>query len=188
MRQILYRPSWQALRVSLLAKHGNGWITVEGTKKNIAMLNHYVTMDDELLFEQGVREASSMGYAFEQERAVRLYRVINLLNATRMGNAGQGQKDSPHDQLVMEYRNSLHQRQNVMYMKDLTITDQAWKAHVIKAELITLFVHRRPYFDMVYDDLMMRAYQAQKRPGGMGKRSELLDFLDQMQEVISAET
>lgn len=82
-KQVLYNVAWQKLRVSLLG----GWTSVKGTRENIDKLSNYV-------------DAATS----DAERLSRLWRVLNCLNAVRMGNSGQGKAGSVHDLLVLEFR------------------------------------------------------------------------------------
>lgn len=84
-KQSLYNVSWQCLRVRMLG----GWTTVEGTQRNIAALRAYLQIPR------------------LSERHTRLWRVLNLLNAVRMGNSGQGKAGSEHDQLVRDFRDQV---------------------------------------------------------------------------------
>lgn len=78
----LYDVEWQALRVSL---KGN-WGTVEGVGENINKLQTYL----------------NQGNGYNRSR---YWRVLNLLNATRMGYSGSKLEGSVQDRMVAEYRN-----------------------------------------------------------------------------------
>jgi hypothetical protein len=79
----LYDVKWQALRVGLL---GN-WTSYEGAVKNLERLTNYIE-------EQNTSISS-------------LWRVLNLLNAVRMGYSGQKLKGSAQDKLVQLFRNKI---------------------------------------------------------------------------------
>jgi hypothetical protein len=88
----LYNVPWQALRVSLLGH----WTSVDGTMRNLKLLSKYLTT--------GGATAS------------KFWRVLNLLNATRMGYSGQGKEGSEEDKIVQYYRDGI-QRFYQIYRK-----------------------------------------------------------------------
>lgn len=81
----LYNVSWQALRVSLLGK----WTSTAGTVANLRDLEVYLAQSP------------------AAERLSRLWRVLNALNAVRMGNSGQGAANTERDVLVREFRDKV---------------------------------------------------------------------------------
>jgi hypothetical protein len=87
----LYDWDWQNLRVSLLkSSPGEGGFTgLEGTRANLAALKNYL----------GTKPSKD-----------KLWRVLNLLNAVRMGNSGQGKRGSEHDKLVAEFRDRVSEQ------------------------------------------------------------------------------
>lgn len=78
-----YNVRWQALRVSFLGK----WNSVEGTKDNLRRLTLY-------LERGGVN-------------ITKIWRALNLCNATVMGYNGQGLGASPQAQQVTYYKEML---------------------------------------------------------------------------------
>ena len=90
---LLYDIRWQSLRVRMLKqnKSDGGWTTEEGTRHNIHLLREYLS-----IFGHG-----SVGHFAS------LWRVINCLNAVRMGYSGQKLKGSSQDTLVKDYREGL---------------------------------------------------------------------------------
>lgn len=88
-KQVLYDIEWQDLRTKLLSRHRDdgGWATVEGATTNISMLEDYLG---------------------DLTDVSKLWRVINLLDAVRMGYSGQRRTGSPQDQMVKEYRDDLN--------------------------------------------------------------------------------
>ena len=94
-RLTLYDVEWQILRVNLLKgnqKGGGGFTTPEGTKANITRLKTYLG---------------------KSPSVDKLWRVLNLLNAVRMGNSGQGKAGSDHDNAIKDYRDEVQ----VLYNK-----------------------------------------------------------------------
>lgn len=104
-KQTLYSVSWQALRVSLL---GN-WTSAAGAQINIGLLDDYL---------------NSTAIGDRDEKYSRLWRVLNCLNAVRMGYSGQGLTDSEQDELVRAYRDKVsslykaHKLGNVRFVID----------------------------------------------------------------------
>jgi hypothetical protein len=185
MRELLYRPSWQRLRVSFLSANRNdgGWTTALGTRRNIESLEAYVTgSGDEL--EGLVAEATAMQYTTTHEHSARLYRTINCLNAVRMGNSGQGQKGSEHDLVVLDYRNTLQSRQTINYHRDLVQAAVRWDWSVVKKELQDLYDlgDMHSMFDEIEINLLQRA-----KAKDATKRKELFTFLLLMKEVRAGE-
>lgn len=87
---VLYNIPWQRLRVSTLKKYQHpalgGWTTLEGTEANIKNLNEYL------------ENASS-----DEEKYVRSWRILNMLDAIRMGHHGQQTQLTPPDERVVKY-------------------------------------------------------------------------------------
>jgi hypothetical protein len=77
--QVMYSSAWQAVRVGLLGK----WGSEEGARENIEVLKQYIGDGQDLN---------------------RVWRVLNLLNAVRMGFNGQRLIGSKMDELVIEFR------------------------------------------------------------------------------------
>jgi hypothetical protein len=178
MRKVLYRPSWQALRVSMLGEYeaAGGWNTFTGAGNNVKRLKHYV------IFSDFAYEAHTMGYAWEFEKSIRLYRVINCLNAVRMGYSGQGLQGSNVDKLVRQTRDDFQAMQTTMYYKHIELAVQNWKDSIIKAELEVLRKQDPQHFFAVEKNLKSRLVNARKRPSTT-VRPELESFLKMMREV-----
>jgi hypothetical protein len=87
-KQILYDVEWQILRTQLLAKNNatGGWASVYGTSCNLKRLNEYL----------GLRPSLA-----------KIWRVLNLLDAVRMGYSGQQRIGSFQDKKVKEERDRL---------------------------------------------------------------------------------
>lgn len=95
-KEVLYEPKWQALRVSLLSRNNaeGGFGSIAGTKSNLKRLDAYISA------------------ASGQEKHNRLWRVLNLLNAVRMGFSGQKAAGSDRDDAVVTFRNSVQKMYN----------------------------------------------------------------------------
>lgn len=199
MRQLLYRPSWQALRVSCLSDNrtDGGWTTIDGTTRNLIKLDEYVDMHrNDQAFEDVDMEALAMGWSALVEESVRLYRVINCLNAVRMGNFGQSTDDSEHDNLVREARDNFQKMQTVSYHKYLTEASVKWDWRIVEDELKAMwdvgisvsgktFPDRGSFFD-IEDNLQKRVRSAQKKQGSLRTRTELEQFVELMRKVREA--
>lgn len=181
MRALLYRPSWQSLRVSFLQENRNdgGWTTPEGTFDNLTKLDNYVKGDGHFML-QVLNEARAMGYREEHEYVARLYRAINCLNAVRMGNSGQGRSGSDQDKLVLATRNDFQSRQKITYHEYLTYASTRWDWRVVKEELKSLYRDgHNDEFEQVERNLRKR----QEKAITQNNRHELIMFLKLMDEV-----
>ena len=191
MKKVLYRPSWQKLRVSCLAQnHPNGGFnTLEGTTDNLARLNNYIqdTMGSDInAAPQYVQEeCARMRFSLQEERACRIWRVLNLLNATRMGYSGQGKRGSEMDRAVEAYRNVVQQ-----WYDGSTVVrvEPKWDWDVVQWELETMWREERYWFTKIWDDLSRRGKVAAKRRVGQSigidkTRPELLKFLGIMETI-----
>jgi hypothetical protein len=180
MRQLLYRPSWQALRVSFLKENreDGGWTTQTGTDANLHLLDNYVVGDGNFMM-QALNEARAMGYEEKHEYAARLYRAINCLNAVRMGNSGQGRAVSPEDKAVLEARNHYQACQTVVYHELLTYASVRWDWRVVRRELQNMIDGTPNDFAAIEKSLKARM----ERTAAMRKRPELNTFLLIMKEV-----
>lgn len=185
MKELQYRPSWQGLRVGFKAQHDQrgGWTTSEGTEFNLDMLKYYVRLEEPGIRMQARQEALAMGYTLEQEAAVRLYRGINLLNAVRMGNSGQGTKDTTHDLMVLATRNEFQKMQTAMYMKDLSIACMTWNWEVIEQELRFQYKTNEKLYKDIFKDLQARVAASQKK-GSLKNRPELVKYTRLANEVM----
>jgi len=85
---VVYNIPWQLLRIQLLARYSEkgGFDTVEGVRENIQKLKNYIGGKSDIN---------------------KVWRVLNLLNATRMGYAGQDEIGSPKDKLLVKYRDQI---------------------------------------------------------------------------------
>jgi hypothetical protein len=128
-------------------------------------------------------ERQAMGWSSDQEFSVRLYRVINCLNAVRMGNSGQQQAGSEHDQLVLKARDGYQQVQTVEYHRHLTECAIKWDWRIIDREIRSM---QYSDFERVYDNLQKRVAYATKKKGSLRTRTELEQFVELMRKVREA--
>jgi hypothetical protein len=180
MRALLYRPSWQLLRVSFLKDNRNdgGWTTGEGTRKNLSELYAYTLATDNHRFNGLLLECSTMGWSEEYEYAARLYRAINCLNAVRMGYSGQGLRGAQIDDLVLAQRNEFQSKQTVSYHRQLTFAAARWDWRIVKKELEHILSVSRMSFDQIEENLLGR-----RNKSNITNRPELDKFLNLLDEV-----
>lgn len=162
-KRVLYDPEWQSLRVSLLARNNRagGFATLEGTKSNLVRLTAYL-------------EAAES----EQEEINRLWRILNLLNATRMGFSGQKQTGTPKDKAVQTFRDAVQKKYNAHTAKGKSIkaSDET---------TVTQGLQRLPKAQRqkILQDLTKR----QKQSGFSEARPELHKFVKQVKESLTGE-
>jgi hypothetical protein len=182
MRCLLYRPSWQALRVSFLNENRSdgGWTTLTGTEANLRSIESYVKGVGPF-FEGSLAEPKAMGYEPVHEFSVRLYRTINCLNAVRMGNSGQGLKGSPQDLAVLAARNDLQQEQTVNYHRYLTYASGRWDWRVVKRELQVEY--DKANMHGMLDEIQRNLSERMRKAPSMRNRPELLTFMEILEEV-----
>lgn len=180
MRAVLYRPSWQALRISFLKENcaNGGWTTTTGAKENLESLQHYVFATEERIKFQALTEARSMDYSDRAETSARIFRGINLLNATRMGYSGQGRAGSVMDIMVRDFRDGLQNLQTMNYFRELELIDEKWNWDQVERELRGQYVAQPQVFDLVHKDLLGRAATATRRQIRVSRtRQELVMYL-----------
>lgn len=194
MKSVLYRPSWQRLRVSCLSKNNalGGFTTTTGTTDNLNRLNNYIEDANPTNPSNGIetpayvtQECVRMKFTLEQEYACRVWRVLNMMNATHMGFSGQGLKGSPMDRAVVEFRDLIQPGYNGNVVDRATTK---WDWDVVQFELEELWRNERYWFDAIWDDLYRRQKVATKRRRKEGDlvtntRPELIRFVDIMERV-----
>ena len=192
MKSVIYRPSWQKLRVSFLAgNHSMGGFTTEaGTQDNLQRLDNYIAdANPETDIAQYVfEECTRMKWVPAEEWAVRVYRGLNLLNATRMGYSGQGLANSPMDMAVRQYRDYIQESYDGSLVVKL---DARWDWDVIQFELEELWRRENFWFLKIYADLSRRRkVGGRRREAAVGDvddventRPELLKFLRFMDAI-----
>ena len=98
-KQILYDVEWQILRTQLLAKNNarGGWASVFGASCNLQRLKNYLG---------------------KKPTIARVWRVLNLLDAVRMGYGGQRRTGSFQDKQVKKERERLSKLYSCMVSQD----------------------------------------------------------------------
>jgi hypothetical protein len=176
MRNVLYDVWWQKMRVSCLAAHhqAGGFTTPQGTLDNLQRLNQYLNAPE---------AHHPPNVTVEQERALRVWRILNLLNATHMGYQGQAQGGSEQDQAVIRYRDQIQTQYDP---HTIAPVDEQWDWNFVEADLMALWRNERYWFKAIMDDLGRRRKTTfKKREGDLSHRGELTQFLFLMEKVNS---
>lgn len=176
-RKVLYDVRWQKMRVSFLGAHhaSGGFTTPAGTLDNLQRMNQYLS--DPAAYEP--LDASCNNY--DEAYACRVWRCLNLLNATRMGYQGQGKAGSEMDEAVRTYRDRLQDQHNPHVLNRV---DARWSWEVIHVDLELLWRNERYWFKAIHDDLKRRKRTTEKkREGDLSHRNELVTFLNLMEQV-----
>lgn len=163
----LYDVEWQSLRVSLLSQNrkDSGFGSIEGTTANLDTLLKYLQSTSN-----------------DKETLYRSWRILNLLNATRMGFSGTGLKGSQQDQLVVDFRERFI---SSLFTSLKHIGFSSWDWEKVEKDLINLYTSKREVFNSILKNLSMRKKNAQKRKAF--NRPELLKFLGLMYSVQNKE-
>lgn len=138
---------WQALRVDLRGS----WTTLAGTETNLERLVSYL--------KRSKFTVSS------------LWRVLNLLNAVRMGYSGQGRAGSPEDKLVVRLRNQVSRR---YHSAKLRVFEVPTRKEIEKEwSKLTTFQQAAIYLDL----------RDRLNKGGAEHRQELAWFVKILEEL-----
>jgi len=159
-KENLYNVEWQKIRVSLLSY----FPTVEGTKRNINILQTYLKSPKD-----------------DYDEYLKLWRVINLLNAVRMGYSGQGIADSEQDDLIVDFRSGLQTRYQELKQNGLTFKHADWTQ--IKTDLEELYKSDKASFDKIYENLNKRIDFSMKKIGTVKFRDSLVRFVGLMTDI-----
>ena len=163
MKVTLYRPSWQKLRVSCIAKYNpyKGFTTLVGCQDNINRLFNYLNDANTLPLPEYVKvENERMGLTLYEELACRAYRVHNMLTATHMGFQGIHQGGSDLDRLVVEAREKVKE---YISSRDVMSAARKWDWDVFTYEIETMWREEVYWFRAIYADLKRRVETASRR-------------------------
>lgn len=160
--QYLYNVEWQCIRVSMLGT----WNSFYKASDNYTRLREYTN------------NATTV-----QERKRRLWRVINYLNAVRMGYSGQGLYGFEIDILLVLQRNYFQE----MYKDHGNISLGEWDWDIVGDDLRKLHSEDRKMFLAILANLEKRKEFAKKKVGTLKYRNELQIFVDMMREVDNNE-
>ncbi len=184
VRSLVYDVTWQELRVGTLSENRSdgGWTTIDGAHANLKSLRIYLsTLRTETFSE------FRMQLTPNEVMAARHYRVINMLNATRMGYSGQKLQGSEQDELVRKFRNRVQNAVQVIlsdYDAALVSAASKWDWESVELELKWLLNHNPNCFDRIKVSVNKRAGVATKRGRVINQtRKELVTFCDLIRKV-----
>lgn len=165
-RACLYDVPWQRIRVSMLTQYNTtgGWVTIDGAVQNIQTLRQYSLAK--------IREKPAL--------LQRLWRILNMYNAVRMGYSGTNLKGSVQDQKVKTERDHIKK----MYHDLKAYIDfPAWDWKAVIVDLRQLKKGYPEEFRQIQNNLTVRLKTAKKRKGNQTDREELEYFLKLMKET-----
>lgn len=163
LKIVLYRPSWQKLRVSCIAKNNpySGFTTLVGANDNInRMFNYLNDANSTPPADYVLVENKRMDLTEAEEAACRAYRVHNMLTATHMGLRGINQGGSEIDQTILRAREKLEPYQN---SREVMRAADKWDWDVFSYEIETMWREEPRWFRAIYTDLKKRSEQAKRR-------------------------
>lgn len=165
-RSLIYNVRWQTIRVSML----DSWNTTVAVVENIDELRSYLT------------EVYNSGN--DAEYLTRCYRIINYMNAIRMGFSGQGFTGTNVDDLVLNFRIEVQKAQADIIAKiEKGFHVEPIKWEDVEKDLRSLYYDDVNMFKEIKTDLGKRRGAALKRHNTDKHRPELLMFLDLMDIV-----
>lgn len=147
-RQLIYDIAWQKLRVHLKGK------------------TQFYCMQQLTLYLEGANG--------DIERYMRMKRVINLLNATRMGYHGMGIQGSEEDRRLVRFRESIKDKLPCLGKVKLPPYDP----QKVLSDAKQLFREDGFVFKRLYTDVKNRAAHTVQKRGSLDSRKELSDFLE----------
>lgn len=159
IRAVLYDTEWQFLRIRLK----KSWKTYDECVHNLSVLQVYVDR----------AAAGSM------ERYFRLLRVINLLNALRMGLSGMGRMDSAESMLIEMVRLPLQDERDELAKSFPVSTLPEWDWEKQRVDLTKLCQADPVTYQRLLADLQGRAEKH-----GIAYRQELARYVELMREVL----
>jgi hypothetical protein len=192
-RLTIYDATWQSIRVSLLKEnhHKGGWTTYGGTLANINAIKSYLEskgLSFVMLEQYGDTHVIQEYLAADvPHMCAALYRVVNCLNAVRMGYSGQGLKNSAQDMVVQRFRDEMSALFfNLQEWNDYTfegITNhKAWE----QFQLSSLRRLSHEQFSAIYYNLAFRRDKAIKN-NQQESRPELFWYVDLMKQVMRSQ-
>lgn len=153
MDNILYRPSWQKLRVSTLKEYNlyGGFLTTNGTTDGLARFNNYIEDADPISpAEYAVTEAVRMGTSLTAEYYSRVYRVWNHLTSVLNGLHNQPLE---HLKKIDDYSYYLRTKLNQTYVVSMS---DSWDWDVVRDEMTFMWISERVWFTRIDEDMTQR--------------------------------
>lgn len=145
---VIFRPSWQVMRVSCLKENNpyGGLLTPTGAEDAINRLNNYINDASAIVTVESWR----MQLTDEEENACRIYRVANFLQATINGIVGQ---NLPHVVQLQQFEAQLKPLNNHSLV---TKVANKWDWEVVRFELEDLWIKERSWFMAIVVDIEER--------------------------------
>lgn len=180
MDNVLYRPSWQKLRVSCIKDYNQfgGFQTADGATDNLNRLTNYLNDAASIgkgAAEYAAQEAFSMGYSISVEWNVRLYRIWNFIGSVINGFANQR---LPHMATIREYYQSVT---DIVNTSPVVYASDHWNWKVVEEELKQLWITERVWFQRIYDDMKERIVEKDQTTPDMLKFKGLMDAINIIQ-------
>lgn len=154
----LYDVEWQILRVNMLGT----WGMVSSARTNYDVLTEY--------YHKAVES---------HEAKRRLWRIVNYLNAVRMGYSGQKMYGSDVDNLLVEKRKFFQDEYALVANVDIGI----WDWEKVEEDFRCLVSLDIETFNRIHDNLNLRRAATLKRRGDLDYRNELVICLTIMDRV-----
>ena len=157
--EIVYDTNWQVIRISLL-----GNFTDLEVYKNITILKDYIDTSNN-----------------KNDELTRIWRVINLLNAVRMGINGTKRVDSYCDKAIKQFRNELQARYKVLLSEGAVLLKLDWRE--TENQLKDLYNKNILVFNKIFKSLSNRKKSTMKKVGTLSNRNELIRYINIMEEI-----
>lgn len=172
---VLYRPSWQKLRVSCVQEYNQfqGFKTVNGTNDNIARLNIYIN-DADTDAPYAITEARLLNVPLSTEYYVRIYRVWNFVHSVLNGLSSLNLR---HLEKLKEYYDALD---NSVYTSPVVYMANNWNWNVINDELKVMWINERVWFQRISDDMNQRIVEKDQTSPNMLKFKALMDAINKI--------
>lgn len=174
MDNVLYRPSWQKLRVSTLKEHNpyGGMTTVEGAQDAMSRFDNYINDALPGIVQYVDEEIFRMRTSRSLEYDVRIYRVLNFMQATVNGLVSQpGMTHIANLNAYIQQLNEQVNHSSVVKMSNL------WRWPVVKFELEKLWIEERYWFLAIRADMQERIIEKDKT------NPDMLTFVGLMDEI-----
>lgn len=173
---ILYRPSWQRLRVSCLAENNpyGGMSHPVGANDAMNRMNNYIhDSESQNVVGYTANEISSMSLTAEIETAGRLYRVANFMQSTVNGLISQPNQTNNVKNMKIFY-DAVQHNINMNLVNEYA---SKWKWDSVRTELEEMFVAERYWFMAIRADMTERIKEKHN------KSEELFYFVGIMDEI-----
>lgn len=176
MDKVLYRPSWQKLRVSTLKEHNpyGGMTTEAGANDALSRMENYIT-DVQAEAPYVLEECKAMNISLVQEAACRVYRVNSFLSSTINGLSGTsmpGYLDS-----LRSYQHNLTPIINVHAVQQV---EDGWNWNVVRTELTDMWIAERMWFLIIREDMQQRIVEKNQTAPSMLMFTSIMDEINRI--------